>query len=66
MALAEIQSAIKEAGVDHTVEVVHEDNGGGADQQAVVQAARKLVDSDGASCIAAPGRRPTPSPPPSP
>ena len=52
MALAEIQSAIKEAGVDHTVEVVHEDNGGGADQQAAVQAARKLVDSDGASCIA--------------
>ena len=52
MAIEEIQSAIDEAGVDHTVEIVHEDNGGGADQQAAVQAARKLVDSDGASCIA--------------
>lgn len=52
MALDEINAAIDEAGVDHTVEVVHEDNGGGADQQAAVQSARKLVDSDGASCIA--------------
>jgi len=52
LAIQEIQSAIDELGVDHTVEVVHEDNGGGADQQAAVQAARKLVDSDGASCIA--------------
>jgi branched-chain amino acid transport system substrate-binding protein len=52
LAIQEIQSAIDEVGVDHTVEVVHEDNGGGADQQAAVQAARKLVDSDGASCIA--------------
>jgi ABC-type branched-subunit amino acid transport system substrate-binding protein len=52
LAIAEIQAAIDELGVDHTVEVVHEDNGGGADQQAAVQAARKLVDSDGASCIA--------------
>ncbi len=51
IAIDEINSAIKEAGVDHTVEIVHEDNGGGADQQAAVQAARKLVDSDGASCI---------------
>jgi branched-chain amino acid transport system substrate-binding protein len=47
-----INDAIAEAGVDHTVEVVHEDNGGGADPQAAVQAARKLATSDGASCIA--------------
>jgi branched-chain amino acid transport system substrate-binding protein len=52
IAIEEIQSAIDQAGVDHTVEIVHEDNGGGADQQAAVQAARKLVESDGASCIA--------------
>ena len=52
LAIADIQSAIDEAGVDHTVEVVHEDNGGGADPQAAVQAARKLTSSDGASCIA--------------
>jgi len=52
LAIAEINKAIDEAGVDHTVSIVHEDNGGGADQQAAVQAARKLVSSDGASCIA--------------
>ncbi|UJA20072.1 ABC transporter substrate-binding protein [Thermoleophilia bacterium SCSIO 60948] len=51
LAIEEINSAIEEAGADHTVEIVHEDNGGGADQQAAVSAARKLVDSDGASCI---------------
>ncbi|MGI8804143.1 MAG: hypothetical protein ACR2IN_00320, partial [Thermoleophilaceae bacterium] len=42
LAVEEIQAAIDEVGVDHTVEVVHEDNGGGADQQAAVQSARKL------------------------
>jgi ABC-type branched-subunit amino acid transport system substrate-binding protein len=52
LAVEQIQAAVEEVGADHTVEVVHEDNGGGADQQAAVQAARKLVDSDGASCIA--------------
>jgi ABC-type branched-subunit amino acid transport system substrate-binding protein len=51
LAVAEIQAAIEEVGAEHTVEIVHEDNGGGADQQAAVQAARKLVDSDGATCI---------------
>ncbi|MQA74516.1 MAG: ABC transporter substrate-binding protein [Solirubrobacterales bacterium] len=52
MAIDVINDAISEAGVDHTVSIVHEDNCGGADQQCAVQAARKLVDSDGASCIA--------------
>ena len=47
-----ILPAIEEAGVEHTVELVTEDNGGGADQSAAVQAARKMVDSDGATCIA--------------
>jgi branched-chain amino acid transport system substrate-binding protein len=46
-----IQDAISEAGVDHTVTLVHEDNCGGADQTCAVQAARKMVESDGASCI---------------
>jgi ABC-type branched-subunit amino acid transport system substrate-binding protein len=46
-----IQEAIDEAGTEHTVEIVHEDNCGGADQQCAVQAARKLVDTDGASCL---------------
>jgi branched-chain amino acid transport system substrate-binding protein len=52
LAIEEINSAVEEAGVDHTVNIVHEDNCGGADQQCAVQAARKLVDSEGASCIA--------------
>ena len=51
LATDEINSAIEESGVDHTVEIVHEDNCGGADQQCAVQAARKMVESDGASCI---------------
>ncbi len=50
LAVAEINAAAKEAGVDHTVKVVHEDNE--TNPQAAVQAARKMVDSDGASCIA--------------
>ena len=52
LAVDTINDAIAEAGADHTVEVIHEDNGGGADPQAAVQAARKLATSDGASCIA--------------
>lgn len=52
LAIEEINSAIDEAGVEHTVEIVHEDNCGGADQQCAVQAARKLATSDNASCIA--------------
>jgi ABC-type branched-subunit amino acid transport system substrate-binding protein len=52
LAIDEINSAIEEVGADHTVDIVHEDNAGGDDQQAAVQAARKMVESDGASCIA--------------
>lgn len=51
LAIEQINSAIEEAGVEHTVEIVHEDNCGGADQQCAVQAARKLATSDGATCI---------------
>jgi branched-chain amino acid transport system substrate-binding protein len=49
LAVSEINKAIQQAGVDHTVKVVHEDNE--TSPQAAVQAARKLVDSDSASCI---------------
>ena len=54
LALAEIQAAVDEVGVDHTVELVKEDNCGAADPQCAVQAQRKLATSDGASCIAGP------------
>jgi len=52
IASEQINQAISDAGVDHTVNLVTEDNCGGADQQCAVQAARKMVESDGASCIA--------------
>jgi ABC-type branched-subunit amino acid transport system substrate-binding protein len=45
----QINAGIKEAGVDHTVNIVHEDNE--TNPQAAVQAARKMVDSDGATCL---------------
>ena len=46
----QINAAIKEVGADHTVKIVNEDDQ--TDPQAAVQAARKVVDSDNASCIA--------------
>jgi ABC-type branched-subunit amino acid transport system substrate-binding protein len=49
LAVDQINKAIQQAGVDQTVKVVHEDNE--TSPQAAVQAARKLVDSDNASCI---------------
>jgi branched-chain amino acid transport system substrate-binding protein len=49
LAVSEINKANQQAGVDNTVKVVHEDNE--TSPQAAVQAARKLVDSDGASCL---------------
>jgi ABC-type branched-subunit amino acid transport system substrate-binding protein len=49
LAVSVINKAIQQAGVDDSVKVVHEDNE--TSPQAAVQAARKLVDSDGASCI---------------
>jgi ABC-type branched-subunit amino acid transport system substrate-binding protein len=54
LASSEINAAIEEVGVDHTVELVKEDNCGAADPQCAVQAQRKLATSDGASCIAGP------------
>jgi branched-chain amino acid transport system substrate-binding protein len=50
LAVDEINKAIDEAGVDHKVTLVTEDNE--TNPQAAVQAARKMVESDEASCIA--------------
>jgi branched-chain amino acid transport system substrate-binding protein len=50
LAITQITDAIGQAGVDHQVSIVHEDNE--TNPQAAVQAARKLVDSDNATCIA--------------
>jgi ABC-type branched-subunit amino acid transport system substrate-binding protein len=50
LAVAQIDAAIKQVGADHTVKIVHEDNE--TQPQAAVQAARKMVDADNASCIA--------------
>jgi ABC-type branched-subunit amino acid transport system substrate-binding protein len=49
LAVKQIQAAAKEAGADHTVKVVHEDDQ--TDPQAAVQAARKLVGSENAQCL---------------
>jgi ABC-type branched-subunit amino acid transport system substrate-binding protein len=54
LGFAEVEAAIEEVGADHTVELVKEDNCGAADPQCAVQAHRKLVTSDGASCVAGP------------
>jgi branched-chain amino acid transport system substrate-binding protein len=54
MAFTEINAAIEEAGVDHTIQAAKEDNCGAADPQCAVQAQRKLATSDGASCISGP------------
>lgn len=50
IAIDEINAANKQAGVDNTVTLVTEDNE--TNPQAAVQVARKMVDADGASCIA--------------
>jgi branched-chain amino acid transport system substrate-binding protein len=49
LAVAQINDAIAEADVDHTVRVVHADNQ--SDPAAGIEAARKLVKTDGASCL---------------
>jgi ABC-type branched-subunit amino acid transport system substrate-binding protein len=50
LAIDQINAGVKEAGADHTVKIVHEDDQ--TDAQAGVQAARKLVDAENATCIA--------------
>jgi ABC-type branched-subunit amino acid transport system substrate-binding protein len=49
IAIDQINAAIEEAGVDHSVEIIHEDNE--TNPQAAVSVARRMVD-EGASCIA--------------
>jgi ABC-type branched-subunit amino acid transport system substrate-binding protein len=50
LASEQIQTAIDEVGADHTFRVVHADTQ--TDPQASVQAARKLVGADNATCLA--------------
>jgi ABC-type branched-subunit amino acid transport system substrate-binding protein len=52
VALDEIKQAIGSAGADHNVRILNEDQGSGAD--AAVESARKLTDSDQASCLTGP------------
>jgi ABC-type branched-subunit amino acid transport system substrate-binding protein len=52
LALEQILGAVDEAGADHEVRVVHEDQG--EDPDAAVQAASGLVHSDGATCLTGP------------
>jgi ABC-type branched-subunit amino acid transport system substrate-binding protein len=49
LAVSVINKANQQAGVDNSVKVVHEDNE--TSPQAAVQAARKMVDTDGATCL---------------
>jgi branched-chain amino acid transport system substrate-binding protein len=49
LAIDKINEAIKQGGVDQTVDIVTEDNE--TNPQAAVQVARKMVDADGASCL---------------
>ncbi|MDP9227866.1 MAG: ABC transporter substrate-binding protein [Actinomycetota bacterium] len=49
LAIDRINSAVNDVGADHVVEIVHQDEG--ADPDAAVRSARKMVDSDGANCI---------------
>ena len=50
LAVKQIQSAAKEAGANHNVEIAHGDDG--SNSQAGVKAARKLVDGENARCLA--------------
>src|SRR3954451_5571905 len=52
VALEEIRRAIGEAGADHTVRTVFEDQG--SDPGAAAESARRLVDEQGASCLTGP------------
>jgi branched-chain amino acid transport system substrate-binding protein len=52
LALSRIKDAIESVGADHTVRIVNE--GQGTDPETAVESARKLVDSDKASCLTGP------------
>jgi ABC-type branched-subunit amino acid transport system substrate-binding protein len=52
LAVDRIDQAIGEAGADHTIRLVNEDQG--ADSASAVQAARKLVEEQGVSCLTGP------------
>jgi ABC-type branched-subunit amino acid transport system substrate-binding protein len=52
LALNQIKQAIDSAGADHSVRIVNEDQG--SDTDAAVESAKKLVITDGASCLTGP------------
>jgi ABC-type branched-subunit amino acid transport system substrate-binding protein len=52
LALDQIKKAAETAGADHTVRVVEQDQGGNTDS--AVESAKKLVDTDRASCLTGP------------
>jgi ABC-type branched-subunit amino acid transport system substrate-binding protein len=52
LAVDEIKQAINEAGADHTVRIVNQDQG--PDANSATEAAKKLVDEDQASCLTGP------------
>src|SRR5215207_11742484 len=49
LAVDRINSAIRETGAAQSVQIVHGDNG--SDPAVAAQAAQKMVDADGASCL---------------
>jgi ABC-type branched-subunit amino acid transport system substrate-binding protein len=52
LAVAQIQDAIKNGDVKHDVEIVHEDNE--SDPRVAAQVARRMIEDDGARCLAGP------------
>ena len=52
LALGQIKQAIAEVGADHTVRILNQDQG--ADSTSAVDAARTLVNDQGASCLTGP------------
>ncbi len=52
LAVGQIRQAIDQAGSEHTIRIVNEDQG--SDSNAAVDSAKKLVNDDGASCLTGP------------
>ena len=52
LALGQIKQAIDSAGADHSIRIVNEDQGNDIDTS--VESARKLVNTDGATCLTGP------------
>jgi branched-chain amino acid transport system substrate-binding protein len=52
LAVDQIKKAVGQANSDHTIRIVNEDQG--ADSNAAVDSAKRLVDNDGATCLTGP------------